>query len=70
MDDLAAMTEPQAARSLGINPRTLARWRKAGAVGYSLTPGGRVFYVADDLHRLRLNMRVSPTLGQTSDRVS
>lgn len=57
-------TEPQAARIVGVGARTLRRWRKAGAVGYSLTPGGRILYTAEDLHRLARDMRVEPQLGR------
>ena len=63
--DTGSFTEPQAARIAGVSQRTLRRWRKAGAVGYSLTPGGRIRYTAEDLHRLTVAMRVSPTLGHT-----
>ncbi|RZF65869.1 MerR family transcriptional regulator [Sphingomonas populi] len=57
------MTEAQAARVLGISDRTLRRWRGNGAIGYSLTPGGRVRYGFEDIRRLQLNMRVMPSLG-------
>ena len=56
-------TEPQAAELLGVAARTLRRWRKAGAVGHFLTPGGRVLYAAADLERLTVSMRVEPMLG-------
>lgn len=65
MIDPGTFTEPQAARIMGVAPRTLRRWRKAGAVGYSLTPGGRILYTTEDLHRLRAAMRVPPVLGPT-----
>lgn len=65
MPEPSTFSEPQAARILGVGARTLRRWRKAGAVGYSLTPGGRILYTAEDLHRLRSAMRVAPTLGHT-----
>lgn len=50
---------------VGVGARTLRRWRKAGAVGYSLTPGGRVLYTLADLDQLRAAMRVEPILGRT-----
>jgi predicted site-specific integrase-resolvase len=60
-----AFTEEQAARILGVNARTLRRWRKAGAVGHYLTPGGRIRYAPEHLHRLLANMEVAPALGLT-----
>lgn len=57
------LSEPQAARVLSISDRTLRRWREKGAVGYSLTPGGRIRYSSEDIRRLQLDMRVPPTLG-------
>lgn len=57
------LTEPQAARVLGIHHDTLRRWRKKGAVGFVLTPGGRVRYLIDDVVRLQTAMRVPATLG-------
>lgn len=57
------LSEPQAARVLGIHHDTLRRWRKKGAVGFVLTPGGRVRYLVDDVVRLQTAMRVPATLG-------
>lgn len=57
------LTEPQAARVLGVADRTLRRWRQKGAIGFSLTPGGRIRYHFDDIHRLQMAMRVAPSLG-------
>ena len=65
MIDPDSFTEQQAARILGVCDRTLRRWRKKGALGYSLTPGGRIRYSSEDLRRLRAAMRVQPTLGPT-----
>ena len=53
-------TEKEAAAQIGVTDRTLRRWRKAGAVGYLLTPGGRVRYHGEHLRRLLLDMRVDP----------
>lgn len=64
MADPLGMTEAQAARALGVHPRTLRRWRKQGAVGYSLTPGGRPRYTAEDIRRLINAMHVEPVLGR------
>lgn len=63
MSDPLGMTEPQAARALNVHPRTLQRWRRRGAIGYTLTPGGRIRYSAEDVRRLLVAMRVEPTLG-------
>lgn len=65
MPDPDTFTEQQAARILGVTDRTLRRWRSKGAVGYSLTPGGRIRYSSEDLRQLRTAMRVPPSLGQT-----
>lgn len=64
MADALGMSEPEAARVLGVHPDTLRRWRKRGAVGFVLTPGGRVRYSTEDLHRLRSAMKVEPALGK------
>lgn len=61
------LSEPQAARVLNVSSRTLRRWRKAGAIGHSLTPGGRVFYSSEDLRRLRTAMQVGPLLGRPTN---
>lgn len=65
MPDPGNLTEPQAARIMGVGARTLRRWRKAGAIGYMLTPGGRILYTHEDVRRCQLAMRVTPTLGHT-----
>lgn len=63
MPDATGLTEPQFARVLGVHPNTLARWRKRGAVGHTLTPGGRIRYSPEDQRRLLLAMKVGPMLG-------
>lgn len=65
MADQTVFTEPQAARVVGVHPRTLRRWRAAGAIGHSITPGGRIRYTVEDLRRLTLAMRVPAALGRT-----
>lgn len=62
--EIGTLTEAQAARRLGVGARTLRRWRQQGAVGYSLTPGGRILYTQDDLRQIVQAMRVEPTLGR------
>jgi excisionase family DNA binding protein len=64
MSDPLGMSEPQAAEALSVHPSTLRRWRKNGAIGFTLTPGGRVRYSHEDVRRLLCAMRVEPTLGQ------
>jgi predicted site-specific integrase-resolvase len=61
------MTEPQAAKAVGIHPSTLRRWRKNGAVGFTLTPGGRVRYSPEDIRRLVHAAHIEPTLGKPVD---
>lgn len=74
-----------AARILGISPKTLSRWRKAGMVSHYRTPTGRIRYTTDDLLALQraghvaaerpvsANVRACPHLGArvivTSDSV-
>ncbi len=41
--------EKAAARILGVAPKTLSRWRKAGMVSHYRTPTGRIRYTVDDL---------------------
>ena len=64
-DAIGSFNEAQAARIIGVGARTLRRWRKAGAVGHSLTPGGRIRYSPEDLHQLQAAMCVKPILGRT-----
>ncbi len=63
MLDRSQFTEPQAARILAIHQKTLAGWRRKGAIGFHKTPGGRIFYTADQLAKCRDGMRVEPVLG-------
>ncbi len=65
MNEPGPFAEPRAAAILGVTARTLRRWRAAGAVGYSRTPGGRILYSLQDLHRLRASMRVAPASDRT-----
>ena len=51
--------EKAAARILGLAPRTLRRWRKAGLIGHYLTPTGRVRYSVDDLLAVQMGGRVA-----------
>ena len=62
--DTIGMSPKVAAGALGISVRTLTRWRQLGAIGGSLTPGGRWHYSSEDVRRLLLAMRVEPTLGK------
>ena len=40
--DQHGFDEKAAARILGISPKTLGRWRKAGMVSHYRTPTGRI----------------------------
>jgi predicted site-specific integrase-resolvase len=64
MPDALGHSEQEAARIIGVSVRTLRRWRSKGAVGYSLTPGGRIRYTNEDLHRLRRSMTVGAEMGR------
>lgn len=55
--------EKQAARILGIAPRTLRAWRVAGRIGHSRTPTGRVRYSTDQLLAVERVGRVAATIG-------
>jgi predicted site-specific integrase-resolvase len=62
---MSAMAEPlfeydekMAASIVGVTPRTLRAWRKAGAIGYHRTPGGRVRYTMDQLIDFKRASRV------------
>ena len=43
------MTREDAARYLGLKPKTLAQWQMQGRGPTSVRVGGRVFYRQDDL---------------------
>lgn len=43
------MTREDAARYLGLKPKTLAQWQMQGRGPRSVRVGGRVFYRQDDL---------------------
>ena len=70
MPDTDLLTEPQAARLLGVSAKTLYRWRKAGAVGHVLTPGHKIRCRPKHIARLLADMEVEPILGPTSLAVS
>ena len=55
--------EKQAARILGIAPRTLRAWRMAGKIGHCRTPTGRVRYSTDQLLAVERCGRVAAKLG-------
>ncbi|QCB42283.1 MerR family transcriptional regulator [Sphingomonas sp. PAMC26645] len=55
--------EKQAARILGIAPRTLRAWRVAGRIGHTRTPTGRVRYSTDQLLAVERSGRVAAKLG-------
>lgn len=59
--------EKAAARILGLAPRTLRRWRKAGLIGHYLTPTGRVRYSLDDLLTVQKGGRVAKSGGMSAD---
>lgn len=64
MPDGIGYSEAEAARIIGIGARTLRRWRRAGAVAHSITPGGRVRYSLEDIWQLQSAMHVRPQLGR------
>lgn len=55
--------EKQAARILGIAPRTLRAWRVAGRIGHTRTPTGRVRYSTDQLLAVERSGRVEAIFG-------
>lgn len=63
--DLFDYDERQAARILGVDPRTLRKWRGDGVIGFHRLPGGRIRYTADQLVAFKLATRVSPTAAPT-----
>lgn len=64
MTNVLGMSEAEAARVVGVHPDTLRNWRKRGAVGYTLTPGGRVRYTSEQLRQLIGAMRVDAQVGK------
>lgn len=64
MADALGMSEPEAARAIGVHPDTLRNWRKKGAVSYVVTPGGRIRYSAEQIRQLLGAMRVDAQLGK------
>lgn len=64
MSDAMYLSEKQAASTLGVHVQTLRNWRRRGAIGHSLTPGGRIRYSTEDLRRFNSAMKVEPTLGK------
>ena len=60
MLDRSQFSEPEAARILAVHQKTLAGWRRKGVIGFHKTPGGRIFYTADQLANCRSRMRVDP----------
>ena len=64
-ETLFGFDEKAAARIIGISPRTLRAWRKAGKVGHHLTPGGRIRYTMDQLLDLQRASRVNVAHDRT-----
>lgn len=58
--DLFDYDEKQAAQILGVDPRTLRKWRSDGAIGFHRLPGGRIRYTADQLVEFKRSTRVAP----------
>lgn len=54
--------EKAAARILGVAPRTLRAWRKAGKISHHRTPGGRVRYTLDQLLAVQVGGRIDAQL--------
>jgi MerR-like DNA binding protein len=51
----------EAARALGIAPRSLSRWAKLGLITPAMvTPGGRYLWNLDDLRNQLLKLRTRP----------
>lgn len=59
--------EKAAARILGVSPKTLSRWRKAGMVSYYRTPTGRIRYTTDDLLKLQRRGHVAAQSPMSSN---
>lgn len=50
------LTPGQAAARLGVSPKTLGRWAKAGTLTMARTPGGHRRYPSDAVEALRQEM--------------
>lgn len=64
-DKIYDFDEKSAARIMGVVPRTLRNWRKAGKIGFYRTPGGRVRYSIDQLIEVRTGGRVDAAFDPT-----
>ncbi|GAA4222210.1 hypothetical protein GCM10022253_30180 [Sphingomonas endophytica] len=64
-ETLFGFDEKAAARILGISPRTLRAWRKAGKVDHYVTPGGRIRYTMDQLLDLQRGARIAAAHDRT-----
>lgn len=51
------LTEPQAAKAIGIHPGTLAAWRRAGKVPSWRQFGRKVKYTPEDVERFIASRR-------------
>jgi excisionase family DNA binding protein len=58
------LSEAQAASVLGVHRDTLRGWRKRGAIGYRMFPGGRIKYSTEDLLAFTEATKVEPDLGR------
>jgi hypothetical protein len=59
MPDPDILSEAQAAASLRVHPKTLARWRKAKQIDHDRTPGGRISYRWSYLIAFRRRMMIA-----------
>ena len=57
--------EPAAASLLNVSDRTLRRWRCAGKVPFTRTPGGRIRYMLTQMAEIRASMMIGPATVQT-----
>lgn len=60
--DAALLKEKEAARVLGVHPRTLRRWREDRRVAFLRTPTGAVRFRLEDLLELTRFERVPPNV--------
>ena len=58
------MIASQAAREIGVSTRTLAEWADRGRIRHVRSAAGWRFYDADDVARLKRELKKRPLLPQ------
>lgn len=66
-DDRAYLTTGEAARILGVSPKTVSRWAAAGRIPHVVTPGGHRRFSPEAIRGVAPSMEMGPTEEDEDD---